>query len=144
MAERSATLPEDGRRGHPLFLVLTGHDAFRKICELSNGMQVRPGQLAPHLDDATFETIVFDGPFHAVEASKQRTYRDTLRRVIQAMYRGCVDPECDATIDDCEIDHHDPAVNGGPTSQDNGRPRCPHSNREKGGRSPPPDDDEAD
>ena len=142
MAERSATMADDRRRGHPLFLVLTGHDAFAKVCELSNGMQVRPGQLAPHLDEPAYETIVFDGPFHAVAVSKQRFYRDALRRVLQAMYRGCVDPECDATIDDCELDHHHPAAKNGPTSQANGRLRCPPSNRSKGSRSPPRDDEE--
>jgi hypothetical protein len=140
MAERSATLPDDGRKGQALFIVLVGDESFRRVCELTNGIQVRPAQLAPELDDALYETIVYDGPFRAVKASRQRNDTGVLRRAILAMYRGCVDPMCDAPIDDCEIDHHNPVANGGRTTQANGRPRCGGSNREKGSRPPPPDD----
>lgn len=137
MAERSATFPEDGRRGAPLFTVLVGHDAFVKVCELTNGIQARPSQLAPYLTRAIVETVVFDGPFHAVEASGQRTFTGVLRRAVAAMHRGCTHAMCVVPLDDCEIDHHHPASHGGPTSQENGRPLCPKHNRQKGSRPPP-------
>lgn len=136
MAERSATLPEDGRRGRPLFTVLTGHDAFGRVCELTNGIQLRPSQLVAYLDRAITETIVFDGPFHAIEASSQRTFTGRLRRAVMAMHRGCTHELCVATIDDCQVDHHQPASKGGPTSQENGRPKCPKHNRQKSDRAP--------
>ena len=138
----AATLPEDGRRGQPLFIVLVGDQSLATVCELTNGTQVRPSHLAPHFADAVFETIVFDGPFKPIKVSKQRTYRDVLRRVVMAMYRGCVDPGCDAPIDRCEVDHHIPHSRGGQTSAENGRPRCRPSNQQKGNRAPPPDDED--
>jgi hypothetical protein len=139
LAERSATLPEDGRRGRPLFTVLVGHDSFVKVCELTNGIQARPSQLAPYLTRAMIETIVFDGPFHAIKASSQRTFTGSLRRAVMAMHRGCTHEYCVATLEDCEVDHRQPASRAGPTDQVNGRPYCPKHNRQKGAR--PPNDD---
>ena len=137
MAERSATFPDDGRRGRPLFTVLAGHDAFHRVCELTNGIQLRPSQLVGYLDRAMTETIVFDGPFHAVKASSQRTFTGRLRRAVMAMHRGCTHDLCVATIDECQVDHHQPDSKGGETSQENGRPLCPKHNRQKGDRAPP-------
>ena len=136
MAERSATLPEDGRRGAPLFTVLVGHDSFTKVCELTNGIQARPCQLVPYLSKAMIESIVFDSPFHAIKASTQRTYTGALRRAVMAMHRGCTHDYCVAPLDDCEVDHHHPDSRGGPTDQHNGRPLCPKHNRQKGARPP--------
>jgi len=133
MAERSATLPEDGRRGQPLFTVLVGHDSLRRILELSNGIELRPGQLVDHLPPALFERVLFDTPTHVVGVSSQRTYRGLLRKAIEARDRGCQHPGCDVALDGCQIDHRIPAAAGGPTSHDNGRCYCGHHNRARSG-----------
>ncbi|HET9558960.1 MAG TPA: DUF222 domain-containing protein, partial [Actinomycetota bacterium] len=58
MAQRSATLPEDGRRARPLFTVLVGHDSLRRILELTNGTELHPAHLAPYLEPALFEQVL--------------------------------------------------------------------------------------
>jgi hypothetical protein len=144
MAERSATLPDDGRRGRPLFTVLVGQDSLRRILELTNGVELRPSQLVEYVEPARFEQVLFDTPTHVVGVSSQRTYRGLLRTAIEARDRGCQFPGCDAPIDDCQIDHIIPAAAGGPTSQDNGRCYCGPHNRARHRlqhKQPPPDDD---
>lgn len=136
MAERSSTLPEDGRRGQPLFLVLVGERSFERTCELASGTALRTGELVPYLDDMIFQTIVFDGPFKAVEASQQRTFRGTLRRVGQVIRRTCSHPYCDRPIDECEVDHAVAHANGGATSQENHDLYCGPHNRMKSALSP--------
>ncbi|HET7722534.1 MAG TPA: DUF222 domain-containing protein [Acidimicrobiales bacterium] len=147
MAERSATLPEDGRRGRPLFTVLTGADSLRRILELTNGIELRPAQLVDYVDPALFEKVLFETPVKVIGVSRQRTYRDLLRKAILVRDRGCQHPGCDAPIDDCEIDHKIPASQGGPTSDTNGRAWCGPHNRARnhpdyvepdGGDEPPP------
>jgi hypothetical protein len=137
MAERSATMPNDGRRGRPLFTVLVDYKSFERVCELTNGIELRPGQLAPFLDRALVERIVFDGGIRAVGVSRQRGFRGLLRKVVLAAHRRCAEAFCEAPIDECEVDHVDPWANDGPTSQENAEPRCPHHNRRKGSRPPP-------
>ena len=144
MAERSATLPDDGRRGRPLFTVLVGQDSLRRILELTNGIELRPGQLLDHLEPAIFEQVLFDTPVHVLGVSSQRTYRGLLRKAIEARDRGCRFPGCDAPIDDCEIDHRVPAAAGGQTSQENGRVYCGPHNRARNhlpndDKPPPPE-----
>jgi hypothetical protein len=128
MAERSATLPEDGRRGRPLFTVLVGADSLRRILELTNGIELRPGQLVDHVEPALFEHVLFETPVKVIGVSRQRTYRDLLRKAILVRDRGCQHPGCDAPIDDCQIDHKIPASKGGPTTDANGRAYCPTHN----------------
>ena len=129
MAERSATLPEDGRRGRPLFTVLAGQDSLRRILELSNGTQLRPGQLTDHLDASLVEFAIFDAPTRVVGISRQRTYTGIVRKAVQIAHRRCAHPTCDEPIDRCEVDHIIEAAKGGPTSQANGRLLCGHHNR---------------
>lgn len=129
MAERSATLPDDGRRARPLFTVLVGHHSLRRILELTNGTELRPTQLAPHLDNALFEHVLFDQPRHVIGISTQRTYRGLLRKAIEVRDRGCQYPGCDTPLDHCQIDHTTPHAAGGPTTQDNGRCYCGPHNR---------------
>jgi 5-methylcytosine-specific restriction protein A len=144
MAERSATLPDDGRRGRPLFTVLVGADSLRRILELTNGTELRPAQLADYVEPALFEHVLFESPIKVIGVSKQRTYRDLLRKAILARDRGCQHPGCDAPIDQCEIDHKLPATQGGPTTQTNGRAWCgPHNRaRNQPGYHEPDDGDE--
>lgn len=136
MAERSATLPENGRRGQPLFLVLVGEDTFATTCELASGTPLRAGELVPHLDRMAFQTLVFEGPFTAVAASRQRTFRGTLRRVGQVVRRTCAHPYCDRPIDECQLDHVVAHSRGGATSQGTEDLCCGPHNRMKADLSP--------
>lgn len=129
MAERSATGPEDGRRGAVLLTVLVGHDSLARILEATNGTPLRPAQLVPWVDALAVEQVLFDGPRHVVSVSRQRNFEGLVRKAVQVRDRGCQHPACHEPIDACQVDHIIPAAAGGPTSQDNGRLLCGHHNR---------------
>lgn len=129
MAERSATGPEDGRRGAILLTVLVGHDSLARILEATNGILLRAGQLVPWVDALAVEQVLFDGPSTVVKVSNQRTFEGVLRKAVQVRDRGCQHPMCHEPIDRCQVDHIIPWSAGGPTSQDNGRLLCGHHNR---------------
>jgi hypothetical protein len=131
MATRSATAPAKGRRPKPLFTVLLGDESFTRLCELSSGQVITPGQLVPHLGTAQLESVLFDGPTTVISVSKRRTFTGALRRAIQVRDRYCQHPSgCDVPADDCDVDHTVPYNQGGPTSQFNGRLQCPPQNRD--------------
>lgn len=143
MAERSATLPEDGRRGTHLVNVVVGPEAFAHACRLASGQSILPSQLARHLNDqAVVQTIVYDQQFHPVKASTQRFFVGLLRLAIKAKHRRCFHEFCDTAVDECEIDHRVASSRGGETSDENGQPGCAPHNRRKGAGTDPwlPDD----
>ena len=130
MARRSATAPEHGRRPRPLFTVLVGERTLDRLCELSNGIVVTPGQLVAHLTEADIESVLFDGPRTVIAVSSRRTFRGAVRRAVQVRDRRCRHrSDCDVSADDCDIDHIVPSSKGGPTSQFNGRLECKPHNR---------------
>ena len=130
MARRSATAPEHGRRPRPLFTVLIGERTLDRLCELSNGIVITPGELVTHLGEAEIESILFDGPSTVVAVSSRRTFVGALRRAIQVRDRRCRHrSDCDISADRCDVDHIVPAAKGGPTSQFNGRLECTVHNR---------------
>ena len=137
MAERSATGPEDGRRGAVLITVLVGHDSLAKVLELSNGVPLRAGQLVPWLDAAVVEQVLFDGPSTVVKVSKQRNFTGVVRKAVEVRDRGCQHPTCDEPIDRCQADHIIPWSAAGPTSQENGQLLCGHHNRLRNQRREP-------
>jgi hypothetical protein len=129
MAQRSA-IPGPGRAPRPLFTVLVGDRAFTELCELTNDTIVTPRQLAPWLDSAVLETILFDGPSTVVSVSHRRRFTGAVRRAIQVRDRHCQHPSgCDVPAEHCDIDHIIPHSRGGPTSQFNGRLECTPHNR---------------
>jgi hypothetical protein len=136
MARRSATGPEEGRRGAILLSVFVGIDALRRIVELDNGTVLTPGQVVPWLDEATFETLVFATGFRDITASTQRTYRGALRRAVLGRDRECFHEYCDAPASHCQVDHYEPASKGGATTAPNGQGSCPHHNQAKGDKDP--------
>ena len=81
--ERSATGPEEGRKGVILACILLGPDAARWLCEFTTGTRIRPGQLTPHVDDVTFETFLFGEGMRDVSVSRQRCFVEALRRAAQ-------------------------------------------------------------
>jgi hypothetical protein len=142
MARRAMTAPADGRRPKPLVTVLVGYETFAgRICQLADQTVITPGTVAKLLqDDALIERVVFDGPSRVIDVGQARCFTGALRRAIEVRDRECQWPGCHVPYPHCEIDHTQPYSHGGPTSQDNGEPKCGHHNRYKGnrtGREPP-------
>ena len=132
MATRSATAPPDGQRPRPLFTVLVGDHTFQRLCELADGAVVAPGALAPWLNEAVVESVLFDGPSTVISVSRRRGFTGALRRAVQVRDRHCQHPSgCDVPADDCDVDHIVPFAAGGVTSQFNGRLECPTQNRHR-------------
>jgi hypothetical protein len=67
-------------------------------------------------------TILFDGPFHAIGGTTTRTFGGLLRRAIEVRDRVCQHPASDGDpINRCDVDHIVPVADGGITCQHNGR-----------------------
>ena len=138
MAERSATKPPGAVEARVLLQVLVGEAALGRICELSNGRVLTPGQTIGLLDRADLERIVFDGPSKVIDVGvRRRLFTGATRTAVQVRDRGCTHPSCDMPLDRCEIDHITPYDAGGQTIQSNGQCHCEFHNRRKG-RQPPP------
>ncbi len=138
MAERSAAKPAGATEPRMLLQVLVGEDTLDRLCELSNGRVVAPGQLVPHLSRADIERIVFDGPSKVIDVGvRRRLFGGATRTAVQVRDRGCTHPSCDLPLDRCQIDHLHPYESGGQTTQANGQCLCGFHNRRKG-RQPQP------
>ncbi len=142
MARRSAAMDPQAVMPRPLFTVLVGYDGFSKICELSDGTVVTPGQLVRHLGDADIERVVFEGPSRVIDVGvRRRFFTGALRRAIEVRDRQCTHPSgCDVPAEQCEVDHIQPYSRGGLTTQANGRCRCSVHNRQRSNRPDAPDD----
>ena len=129
MATRVRRVPADARRPQPLFTVLVGEASFARTIELPSGTTTTPGQLAPWLDDALLERIVFDGPSRVLDIGEQREFRGALRRAVEVLGRECCSDYCSRPALQCEVDHVIPVSNGGTTTQENGRLYCAFHHR---------------
>jgi hypothetical protein len=138
MAERSAAKPAGASEPRVLLQVLVGEESLDRVCELSNGQVITPGQLVPVLTKADVERVVFDGPSKVVDVGvRRRLFSGATRTAVQVRDRGCMHPSCDVPLDRCQIDHVIPYEAGGETTQANGQCLCRFHNHHKGGRPPP-------
>jgi hypothetical protein len=141
MAKRSRTAADGGLRPRPLLTVLVGEETLARVCELSTGTVIAPGQVVPLLSEADMERIVFDGPDRVMSVSRKRTFTGALRRAIEVRDRRCQHPSgCDVPASRCDVDHIRPHSEGGDTSQQNGRLRCWPHNRHSDLRNAEPAD----
>ena len=140
MATRSRSARPGGLRPRPLITILTGEASFARVCELTGGTVVAPGQIVPLLSEADIERVVFDGPDRIISVSRRRTFTGALRRAIEVRDRHCQHPSgCDEPADRCDVDHIQPYTDGGETSQDNGRLGCwPHNRHQHLRNAHPP------
>jgi hypothetical protein len=140
MARRAMALPPGARLPEPLFTVLVGYETFAgRMCELANGRVVTPGSLVGCLDEAWAERVVFDGPDRVKNVSvRRRIFAGATRRAVEVRDRECFHPLCDATIEDCQVDHVQPWSVGGLTVDENGRLACAFHNRLRHRPRPPP------
>jgi hypothetical protein len=131
MAIRARTAPADGRRPAPLFSVLVGYETFAgPLLELFNRTVITSGTAARWLAEADVERIVFDSPSRVIDVgASRRFFTGALRRAIEIRDRRCFHPSCDEAPRFPEIDHIQPASEGGPTTQQNGRLGCGFHNR---------------
>ncbi|MEA2900788.1 MAG: hypothetical protein QOH36_675 [Actinomycetota bacterium] len=133
-------LPPGARLPEPLFTVLVGYETFAgRMCELASGRVVTPGSLVPWLDEAWAERVVFDGPDRVKNVSvRRRIFAGATRRAVEVRDRECFHPLCDATVEDCQVDHVQPWSVGGLTVDENGRLACAFHNRLRHRPRPPP------
>ena len=132
MATRAVTAPPDGKRPSPLITVMVGYEMFAgRVCELAGGTVVAPGEVAELLgrDDTLIERAVFDGHNRITDISSQRSFRGTLRRLLDLRQRRCDHDTCFVPAHRCQGDHIVPWSEGGLTTQANGRLRCGPHNR---------------
>jgi hypothetical protein len=136
MAARSAGADGVAR---PLFQAVVGDETLRRLCELASGQVLTPDRLAPHIDAAVIESMIFDGPTRPLGVVQRRSFTGALRRAIQIRDRRCQhESVCDTPASRCDIDHITPAAEGGVTSTWNGRVLCAGHNRYAHLRDHPP------
>ncbi|MEA2900640.1 MAG: hypothetical protein QOH36_527 [Actinomycetota bacterium] len=140
MARRAMALPPGARLPEPMFTVLVGYETFAgRMCELASGRVVTPGSLVRWLDEAWAERVVFDGPDRVKNVGvRRRIFTGATRRSVEVRDRECFHPLCDATVEDCQVDHVEPWAFGGLTVDDNGRLACAFHNRLRHQPRPPP------
>ena len=146
MATRALTAPADGKRPAPLVTVMVDFDTFTgRVCELAAGTVIAPGAVAELLghDETLIQRVVADGANRLRDISSARSFRGTLRRVLDVVHRRCGHGTCFVPADHCQGDHILAWTEGGLTSQDNGRLGCGFHNRwwyTTGQSHPPPHD----
>jgi hypothetical protein len=132
MAVRAMTAPQGGQRPRPLVTTVVGYETFvGRVCELAGGTVIAPGAVAELLgQDATLiERVVFDGPNRIVDISSARSFRGTLRRILEVKHPRCTHPTCDVPAHRCQGDHVLAWSQGGLTTQHNGQLQCGPHNR---------------
>ena len=122
MAVRSMTAPPNGQRPAPLVTVVVGYETFAgPVSELARGTVLAPGTVAdlPGHDATLLQRVVFEGADRITDISSARTFRGTLRRLLDVKQRRCDHETCFVPAHRCEGDHIVPWSAGAPTSQAN-------------------------
>jgi Domain of unknown function (DUF222)/HNH endonuclease len=139
MATRSASAPAEGIRPAPLFSVFVGYETLHgRICELENATVLAPSALTSWMDSAYFARAVFSLGNRVDVSVRARLFSGGTRRAIELRDRICTHPYCYEPAESCQGDHIEPWAEGGPTTQDNGRPLCGFHNRLRNQRERPP------
>lgn len=144
MARRAHATPAGARLPRPLITVLVDAPTLTgRICELSTGRVLTPGEVLPLVCDADVERVVFDGGSRVLDVGeRQRLFTGATRRAVEVRDRRCTHPTCGVPAHRCDVDHIQPYTKGGPTTQTNGWLRCPHHHPGRRRKPPPnPDDD---
>jgi hypothetical protein len=92
MARLAHSAPPGARRPQPLVVLAVGEERFARMCETLAGMVLCDEEAAALLDDAVIERITFDGADRPIALSRQRFFRDALRRAIRLRDRECTHP----------------------------------------------------
>ncbi len=142
MARRAMTAAPGAKQPQPLVTVhLGGGDAmFGRLCELSDGTVITPGEALQLLRLADIERAVHEPPDRVRVSERTRLFRGAERRAVEVRDRYCTVPGCRVPAEHCDVDHVVPYEVGGPTTQENGRLRCPphHPGRRRPATGEPP------
>ncbi|MFP4513545.1 MAG: DUF222 domain-containing protein, partial [Acidimicrobiales bacterium] len=146
MARRASSVPAGAKQPRPLVTVLVDHPTLAgRVCELSTGPVVTPGEVLPLLNGADVERVVFDGPSRVLDVGeRQRLFTGATRRAIEVRDRRCDHDTCTTPAHYCDADHIEPYEPDGLTIQTNGRLRCPAHHTGRRRRQPPNPDDQDD
>jgi hypothetical protein len=127
MARRAMTAPAGARLPRPLVTIHVGGDQamFGRLCELSDGTVIAPGELLALLPTADVETAVFEPSGRVRVNPRTRLFRGAERRAVEIRDRYCTFDGCREPAERCDVDHIVPYEEGGPTEQSNGWLRCP-------------------
>ncbi|MGY6502727.1 MAG: DUF222 domain-containing protein [Acidimicrobiales bacterium] len=127
MARRSVAAPPGARRPVPLVTVHVDHETMAgRICELSTGVVLTPGEVLPLLCEADVERAVFGPGSRVIDLGRRsRLFVGGTRRAVQIGQRTCVHPTCEIRSEQCDIHHIVDWEDGGRTDRVNGEPRCP-------------------
>jgi hypothetical protein len=130
MAERSAAKPPGAVEPRILLQVLVGHESVLRMCELTSGQVVTPGELVRVLHRADAERIIFESPSRVLDVGvRQRFFTGATRTAVEVRDRQCVHESCDVPAERCEIDHLRPYIPDGLTTQANGACKCKYHHR---------------
>jgi hypothetical protein len=141
LAHDAGAAPTGARRPRPLVSVFVDYEtAAGRLCELSNGTVITPGQLLRIITRADVERVVFGPDSRVIDLGEQaRFFTGATRRAVQLRDRRCTWPGCDAPAEQCDVDHLERHADGGPTTQDNGGGKCGYHHRLRHrGVDPPP------
>ena len=143
MARRASAMPPGATKPIPLITVHIDHPTTTgRLCELSTGTVVTPGEVLPLLTCADIERVVFEGPSRIVDLGRaQRWFVGGTRRAVEILHPTCTHPTCDVPSTRCHIDHVPDWEHGGRTDHDAGVPRCaahhPKARQRSKRRNPP-------
>ncbi len=129
MARRASSTPAGAKAPKPLITVHVDHPTLMgRICELSTGTVLTPGEVLPILIPAEVERVVFEGPSRIIDLGRrQRFFTGGTRRAVEILHPTCTHPTCRVPSEFCDIDHVPDWEHGGRTDHDAGVPRCqPH------------------
>ena len=146
MVRGATSAPAGAKQPRPLITVLVDLPTLAgRVCELSTGPVVTPGEILPLLNGGDIERVVFDGPSRVLDVGeRQRLFTGATRRAVEVLDRRCDQDTCTTPAHRCDVDHIEPYEHGGPTIQTNGRLRCPAHHTGRRRRSPPNPDDQDD
>jgi hypothetical protein len=138
LARRAGAVAPGDKVPEPLFTVYVDHPTLTgRLCELAGGTVVTPGTVAPWLDQAVVERVVFDGKDRVLGVgTRRRFFTGAERRAVEVRDRQCTNRYCEVLAERCEVDHVIPWALGGPTEADNGQLACGYHNRLRE-RAPP-------
>jgi hypothetical protein len=127
MARRALAAPPGTRPPRPLLTIHLGSDQamLGRLCELSDGTVLTPGEVLPHLTVGDLERALFEPPDRVRVSERTRLFRGAERRAVEIRDRYYTFDGCHTPAERCDIDHTVPDSEGGPTSQRNGSLRCP-------------------
>ena len=133
LAIRGSAAPPDAKRPRPLVTVHVDHDTLAgRICQLSTGAVITPGQILPLLSECVVERAVFGPGNRIIELGRtQRLFVGGTRRAVEITRPTCAHPGCKVPSEHCQVDHAKPWEDGGRTDPDNGQPLCPAHHRRK-------------